>query len=476
VLSLTNYEFPSNYFFSVEQYYVPVLRLLFMPFALILALAVLGIAVEFRSRARGWPLYLLVLSTVAVLLIFYAGSRYRLPLVLPLAVFAGAGAVRVYDRMRNRRLPLGELAVIGFVLVLSWIFCGVPLAKRFAFTSALGFRNVGEAWLTAGAGRPSTAPRGRAAFTKALSIFEQNDQFDLTPLSANALSEIYTLRGETYAAEAKYDSAIIDYRAAQAADTRASRPTSRLAVTFYIRGVSQRPADSAVAHACLDTALFYIADWRRFDTTALEPSALEGDVQLARGDTARALAKYGELTAAVPRFEPAYRAIGTILLARGDTTKAVANYDRLLAADSNNVFANLMLGDIAAARHDTARAFFRYERAATLDTLALLPPRQLAVLHSARGSHSEAAGVLTRIIGRIERTVDLRNGILGSPPDAALYLEMKLRLALAFMNLNQWENAVAQTGEVLALNPGLATARQLADAAKQKVIPKFILW
>jgi tetratricopeptide (TPR) repeat protein len=243
-----------------------------------------------------------------------------------------------------------------------------------------------------------------------------------------------------------------------------------------VRALSQARPGSDLYRACLDTSLTYIESWRAADSATVDPIALDGDVRLARGDTNLALDKYRLLLSGAPRFEPAYRAIGTILLNRGDTAEAVANYDALLSADSLNVFANVMLGSILLVRRDTAGAMFRFERAASIDTFALLPPLRIAAVQTARGRHTDAADLLGRAVRRVEARRGYVQAVLQSAPDAALYAELKLRLALAMMNLGEWARADEQVQAVLRFAPAYRTARQLADAVRQRTVPSFILW
>lgn len=471
VLALSNYEFPSNYYLNVEQDQVPVLRIFLMPFALILALGVLGLVVTFGERDRNWPLLVLIVTTLLILIVFYAGSRYRLPLVLPLCVFAGAGAMKLFDRWRERKLGALELAVFIPTLLLSWIFCSVPLEKRYAFTSALGFRNIGEAWLN----NARSPARAKTALNRSLSIFDRYDQFDRTPLSGGALNEILVLRGDAFTMEGKYDSAAIDFRAAFAADPRAVRPLGRLALNFMLRATTPPLPPESTRRALTDTALSYVADWRQRDSSGLDPIALEGDVHMLRGDTARALENYGQLIEMAPRYEPAYRAICAIRLARRDTAAAIKNCLRLLQSDSGNVYANVLLGDIFLSRGETSTAQFRYERGAA-ETLAMLPPQRLALLQASRRNHADAAALLERAIGRFERNPHLLRNVLQSPSDAQLYLELKLRLALSQAHQGKWDAAIAQLAEVLRIDPGNRTALQLNEAAQRREIPSVLIW
>lgn len=487
-ISLANYEFPSNYFLAVEQNRVPILRLFFVPFALILALGVLGVVSSFRRRPESWPLHVLLITGLLVLLVFYAGSRYRLPVVPALLIFAGDGLWNLFQLWRRRKPALDRIALLAAVLLVSLVFASVPLAKRYAFTTALGYRNLGEAWLVpwrrGDVDIPGNPTESRGALAKSLSIFEKNGLFDLTPVAAEALADIYRLRGDAWlrATETQgeqpgpaLDSSIQNYRAALQFGPPAPSKLGKLAFAFFRRAQTS-VAGLGERSALLDSSLYYVRAWRNADSLSADPIALEGDIELAAGDTTEALRIYRLLTMKAPRFEPVYRLMTAIYLQRGDTNSALETYQALLGIDSTNAFANLGIGDIYISRGDTTRATFRYERAATGDTFALLPPLRMALVHTARRRHAEATDVLQRAIRRIETNNQFRKAILRSPPDLALYSELKLRLCLALMNLAKWEDAARQASEVLEFAPSHRTARQLLEAARQRAVPSFVLW
>ncbi|MGB9625317.1 MAG: tetratricopeptide repeat protein [Phycisphaerae bacterium] len=102
--SVNNREEQDNYELYYEAAQVPLLRLLVLPFSVLTGLAVFGFI-----RSRGQPgrraadaLALYPLSVLLTLLIFYASSRYRLPAVPALAVFAGFGLVQLVEAARRR--------------------------------------------------------------------------------------------------------------------------------------------------------------------------------------------------------------------------------------------------------------------------------------------------------------------------------------------------------------------------------------
>lgn len=138
---------------------IPIVRLA-PGFASLIALAVCGLSVTIRNRdARFLGLGYLALFGASCLLLV-VGFRYRSPIVPVLSIFAGAGAVAIYDgfRLRNFRAAAGLAAVAALVwgvshairppddrrLAEEWSFTGNalikegdPSAAESAFRSAL---------------------------------------------------------------------------------------------------------------------------------------------------------------------------------------------------------------------------------------------------------------------------------------------------------------------------------------------------
>ncbi|MEM7409782.1 MAG: glycosyltransferase family 39 protein [Myxococcota bacterium] len=92
-----------------------VLRLPLLSYAWILPFAVVGLGVTWRQARTLVPLYGLLATYLSTALIFFVLSRYRMPALPVLMVFAGAGAVALYDGLRAqewRRLALPALGAV----------------------------------------------------------------------------------------------------------------------------------------------------------------------------------------------------------------------------------------------------------------------------------------------------------------------------------------------------------------------------
>jgi 4-amino-4-deoxy-L-arabinose transferase-like glycosyltransferase len=101
---LANDELSTEYVLPVERGFTPRLWLMPVPFAAIIALALLGVLHGNLRRPELALLALFAGANLASVLLFYFSSRYRLPAVPVLAVFAGGGAVAAVAQWQRSRL------------------------------------------------------------------------------------------------------------------------------------------------------------------------------------------------------------------------------------------------------------------------------------------------------------------------------------------------------------------------------------
>ena len=103
------------------------------PFGLLFPLAALGAVAE--RRRVPWPIWLFLASYAVVLVSVFAVGRYRIALVPPLAILAGAGVMSLVSVLRERRHHrlLVLLAVLIPALLLTsppWRYCAEQLDLR----------------------------------------------------------------------------------------------------------------------------------------------------------------------------------------------------------------------------------------------------------------------------------------------------------------------------------------------------------
>jgi 4-amino-4-deoxy-L-arabinose transferase-like glycosyltransferase len=115
-LFFNHYEVPDNRSFSFfREYVTPVLKLPLPTYGALLPLALVGMGLGRRRRGAA-PLILFFFSYAASVILFYNFSRYRMPVVPVVIVFAAAGLVGIVDGLRRRDRLRTALAV-GFLLV-----------------------------------------------------------------------------------------------------------------------------------------------------------------------------------------------------------------------------------------------------------------------------------------------------------------------------------------------------------------------
>ncbi len=101
--SLHNREAACIYSVYLEKQMVPALRLLVLPFSVLVVFGLYGIALSLRKR-DAQVLALAVLSVYLSLMVFSVSSRFRVPASAPLAVFAGCGLLRFAALIAERDL------------------------------------------------------------------------------------------------------------------------------------------------------------------------------------------------------------------------------------------------------------------------------------------------------------------------------------------------------------------------------------
>src|SRR5438552_9886873 len=116
-----DYEPSTEYSFYFERREIRWLYLLILPFAAVLGAGAGGLMVSGRPRGPALALLLYTLSSALVPLIFYVSSRYRLPLVPALILYAGAFFDRLLQALGGfaaRSSGLAPAAALALVVAL----------------------------------------------------------------------------------------------------------------------------------------------------------------------------------------------------------------------------------------------------------------------------------------------------------------------------------------------------------------------
>jgi len=136
-------EFSTEYVLLTERRITRSLWLMPLPFAVLLGFGVAGVRARARNAAGSLLLALFVLVNLATVVLFYFSSRYRLPAVPFLCVFAGAGVAALVDRWRRPgpRRGFWGLTIPAFVV---FVLSAIPWHPDYERQAANQFSNIGN--------------------------------------------------------------------------------------------------------------------------------------------------------------------------------------------------------------------------------------------------------------------------------------------------------------------------------------------
>ncbi len=116
------FEIPDNYNYYFFRQEVPILSLLFVGFGLVAPLGIFGLYLA-RKNPAAWLFMIFILGYMASIVPFHMASRYRLPIVPVLIIFAGYTITRTVEALRSKALKpaaLGLVAVAILALLVNW--------------------------------------------------------------------------------------------------------------------------------------------------------------------------------------------------------------------------------------------------------------------------------------------------------------------------------------------------------------------
>ena len=128
LLFWNGFEIPNHYSIPFFEKFSRVLRWNPVGFSLLVPMGVAGIAVAWRRSRESILLLLFGATYLASLMPFFVTSRYRLPFVPILLVFAGAGLVRLIELIRRRKVLRGRLVYL-LVLHVAIVVTHLPMVK-----------------------------------------------------------------------------------------------------------------------------------------------------------------------------------------------------------------------------------------------------------------------------------------------------------------------------------------------------------
>ena len=118
-LLLGNDELAQDYDVAGERELIPWAWPIGLPFALLVALALIGAWRCRGDRVLGWTLGGLAFATIAANLVFFTSSQHRLPLVVPLVTWAAPGVVALAQWWRARAVQGRARVVFASAVVVA---------------------------------------------------------------------------------------------------------------------------------------------------------------------------------------------------------------------------------------------------------------------------------------------------------------------------------------------------------------------
>ena len=134
-------------------------------FGTLCPLGIWGLIATRRDWRKLWLYYLLLLTMIAAVVLFFILGRYRNPVAILFIPFAAAGVVDLLARVRERRWR--SLSAAAAVLLLSGIFCNIHVHEERSL-QASSYMNMGISACKAG-----NLPAGIQLLQKAIAEFPE---------------------------------------------------------------------------------------------------------------------------------------------------------------------------------------------------------------------------------------------------------------------------------------------------------------
>jgi len=300
-------------------------------FGVLAPLAAVGLLLTLRARRRLTVLYALVLTMALSVALFYIFGRYRFPLVPFLALFAGAGIVRVYDIISSKQ----TVWIIGAACtaVLAWFLVHLPVLGAPGPTVA-GYSNLARAF-----GRMGKPAQAIVNYQKALRIDPEN------AVAHFNLGSLFGMRGDVAQSREHLEKAVRydpDYAEAYSnlGNVFLMQGNIKDAIVNYQKALKLNPEfdDTRVnlGMALLKGKEFNAAAEQFQLLVQRNPSNAEaqfllGNALAAKGELNDAVEKFRAVIRLKPDFEDAYIGLARALATVGHTDEAMKVYQKALA-------------------------------------------------------------------------------------------------------------------------------------------------
>jgi len=121
----------------------PILKIPFLVFGWIAPLALLGLALSWKRRSRIFLIYFFIGAYIFSIVLYFVNSRYRLPLVPFLLIFAAYSFYWWWGKIRAGRwisISISAIVLAGFIL---WVNPQLVTKPRFVLNMGAGYNHLG---------------------------------------------------------------------------------------------------------------------------------------------------------------------------------------------------------------------------------------------------------------------------------------------------------------------------------------------
>jgi tetratricopeptide (TPR) repeat protein len=221
-----------------RRLYLPALYMLPVPPLALWLLGAIGAYLALRRSGRCWPLLAFLAVHLAVLMLFFASSRLRLPLLFFIAPFAGLAVVEGFHAWRKgRRLIAACVAALVLLAALHWMFVLEPSPREIVRLASV-------------LSRQEKLDESLAVLESAVAEPEPD------PFALDQSGWVLSKKGEWEQARARYQRAL----ERGLSGTRAAQTRSRLAVVHEQLGeieLAEAMHDAAVAGGAANAGAFF---------------------------------------------------------------------------------------------------------------------------------------------------------------------------------------------------------------------------
>jgi tetratricopeptide (TPR) repeat protein len=414
-----SHEFPNNLDYNFMKLHSWVLRNPLITFATVAPLALLGLIVLAPAARRLYFLYTFFLTFFVGTVAFFVCSRYRIPALPVMMIFAGGAVAWIVDSIRSRKVArvvaaAAALAIAGTAVSLNLAGEDLPgLAQSYTVLANV-YRDEGR--------------RADAAAYFEMSV-EENP---LWGEGYEGLGLIALEEGDSEAAE--------DYLR-QAVEAEPGRATSyrSLAMIYLSRG------ELAEARAAVNSAMKH-APYLEDNHNIL------GTIERQEGNVTRAIELFEKESEINPANWRAYANLGSVYDEAGDLDAAIRAYEkaiRLNPAEPDIVFA-LATVYTRNGQEGRAQSLMRQLEGAQSESPTLMYNK--AVLLQNEGKDEEARVIYEGILAR------------DASHEGAL-----VNLGVVYARQGRNDEAIALWERALEVNPGNHNARRNIDLLRERM-------